>query len=51
MATTAPLLTPELRDLRRLVKGADSIELKIALPENSYRSAAAASAELRAAQP
>jgi hypothetical protein len=42
MATTAPLLTQELRDLRRLVKGADSIELKLTLPESSYRSAATA---------
>jgi hypothetical protein len=36
------LITDELMDLRRLVKGADSIELKLTLPEGSYRSAAAA---------
>jgi hypothetical protein len=42
MATTTPLLSPELMELRKLVKGADSIELKLTLPESSYRSAARA---------
>jgi hypothetical protein len=32
----------DLLELRRLVKGADSIELKLTLPEHSYRSAATA---------
>ena len=32
----------DLLEIRRLVKGADSIELKLTLPEYSYRSAAAA---------
>jgi hypothetical protein len=42
MAPTRTLITDELVELRRLVKGADSIELKLTLPESSYRSAAAA---------
>jgi hypothetical protein len=42
VATKAPLLSPELLELRELVKGADSIELKLTLPETSYRSAARA---------
>ncbi len=42
MATTTPLLSPELIELRRLVQGADSIELKLTLPERAYRSAARA---------
>ena len=42
MASTTALITDEGRELRQLVKGADSIELKLTLPENSYRSAAAA---------
>ena len=42
MAPTGTLITDELLELRRLVKGADSIELKLTLPESSYRSAAAA---------
>jgi hypothetical protein len=40
MAKTAPLLSPELLEVSRLVKSADSIELKLTLPEHSYRSAA-----------
>ena len=36
------LISDELLKLRELVKGADSIELKLTIPENSYRSAAAA---------
>jgi hypothetical protein len=42
MATKTPLLSPELIELRQLVKDADSIELKLTLPERSYRSAARA---------
>jgi hypothetical protein len=42
MAPNAGLVSDELLELRRLVKGADSIELKLTLPEHSYRSAAAA---------
>ena len=42
MAPTGTLITDELLELRRLVKGADSIELKLTLPESAYRSAAAA---------
>ena len=42
MAPNAGLMTDEWRELRQLVKGADSIELKLTLPEHSYRSAAAA---------
>ena len=42
MASNTGLITKEARELRRLVKGADSIELKLTLPEHSYRSAAAA---------
>jgi hypothetical protein len=36
--TTAPLVSDELRNLLRLVRQADSIELKLTLPERSYRS-------------
>ena len=36
------LISDELLKLRELVKGADSIELKLTLPESSYRSAASA---------
>jgi hypothetical protein len=36
------LINSDLLELRKLVKGADSIELKLTLPENTYRSAAAA---------
>ena len=36
------LISDELLELRQLVKGSDSIELKLTLPENTYRSAAAA---------
>jgi len=39
MAITAPLMTKAI-ELRELVKGSDSIELKLTLPERSYRSAA-----------
>jgi hypothetical protein len=39
MATTTPLLSQEAIDLRQLVKGSDSIELKLTLPERSYRPA------------
>ncbi len=42
MATKTPLLSPELVELRKLVRDADSIELKLTLPEASYRSAARA---------
>lgn len=42
MAPRARLLNDELIELQRLVQGADSIELKLTLPEHSYRSAAAA---------
>jgi hypothetical protein len=42
MASSAGLISDEARQLRQLVKGADSIELKLTLPEHSYRSAAAA---------
>jgi hypothetical protein len=42
MASTSGLISEELLELRRLVKGADSIELKLTLPDYSYRSAAAA---------
>ena len=42
MAAGAGMINEELLELRRLVKGADSIELKLTLPEHSYRSAAAA---------
>jgi hypothetical protein len=40
--SNAGLISDELRELRKLVKGADSIELKLTVPENHYRSAAAA---------
>jgi hypothetical protein len=36
------MISEDLLELRRLVRGADSIELKLTLPERSYRSAAAA---------
>src|SRR5262249_54046923 len=39
MASTAPLMSKAI-ELRELVKGSDSIELKLTLPERSYRSAA-----------
>jgi hypothetical protein len=42
MASNTGLHSEEARELRRLLKGADSIELKLTLPEHSYRSAAAA---------
>ncbi len=42
MASTAGLISDQFLELRRLVKGADSIEIKLTLPEHSYRSAAAA---------
>jgi hypothetical protein len=38
----AGLLSKEARELRRLVKSADSIELKLTLPEHTHRSASAA---------
>ena len=41
-ATKESLISQELLDLRGLVRGADSIELKLTLPDTSYRSAAAA---------
>jgi len=41
MADTA-ILSDRLIELRQLVKGADSIELKLTLPEHAYRSAAVA---------
>jgi hypothetical protein len=40
--TTSRLTADELVELGQLVRGADSIELKLTLPERSYRSAAAA---------
>ena len=40
--TTTPLLTDEQRELYRLVKSADSVELKLTVPESGYRSATAA---------
>jgi hypothetical protein len=40
MATKAPLLNQQTIELRELVKSSDSIELKLTLPESSYRSAA-----------
>ena len=42
MAPRSGLISDELLELRQLVKGSDSIELKLTLPEHSYRSAAAA---------
>jgi hypothetical protein len=42
MATNTGPITDEARELRELVEGADSIELKLTLPEHSYRSATAA---------
>src|SRR6478736_4457544 len=42
MATKAPLLNQQTIELRELVKSSDSIELKLTLPESSYRSAARA---------
>jgi hypothetical protein len=42
MAARRTLLSDELIQLRDLVRGADSIELKLTLPEGTYRSAAAA---------
>jgi len=42
MAANSGLISDELLDLRRLVKGADSIELKLTVPEHAYRSGAAA---------
>src|SRR6478672_759236 len=39
MAIETPLMTKAI-ELRELVKGSDSIELKLTLPERSYRSAA-----------
>ncbi len=39
---TETRLMNEALEMRRLVKGADSIELKLTIPENSYRSAATA---------
>jgi hypothetical protein len=42
MASTTRLINEELVELRRLVKGADSIELKLTLPEHGYRPAAVA---------
>ena len=42
MALTTGLSGDQFVELRRLVKGADSIEIKLTLPEHSYRSAAAA---------
>ena len=40
--TSPSLTTDQLLELGHLVRGADSIELKLTLPESSYRSAAAA---------
>jgi hypothetical protein len=42
MTSTAALGNEDLIELRRLVKGSDSIELKLTIPEHSYRSAATA---------
>ena len=42
MAANAGQISGEARELRELVRGADSIELKPTLPTHSYRSAAAA---------
>src|SRR6188472_2221193 len=41
-ATKESLISQELLDVRELVRGADSIELKLTLPDTSYRSAAVA---------
>jgi len=40
-SSKGPLLSEQLVELRDLVRGADSIELKLTLPEGTYRSAAA----------
>jgi hypothetical protein len=40
--TPTALINEDLLELRELVRGADSIELKLTLPEHSYRSAAVA---------
>jgi hypothetical protein len=40
MTDTPQLLTDEVRDLLRLVRAADSIELKLTVPELAYRSTA-----------
>ena len=42
MTPTVESMTEKAFELRRLVKGADSIELKLTIPERSYRSAAEA---------
>ena len=42
MASTPPLIAEDLLRLRELVKSADSIELKVTVPERSHRSAARA---------
>ncbi len=42
MTSDSGVISDQARELRELVKGADSIELKLTLPEHSYRSAAAA---------
>ena len=42
MTSNIEMLSERAVELRRLVKGADSIELKLTVPESSYRSAAAA---------
>src|SRR5438093_12993064 len=39
MARARPLLDHQLADLLRLVKGADSVELKATVPESDQRSA------------
>ncbi len=41
MAQKDALVSDDFLELRRLVQGADSIELKLTLPEGTYRSAAA----------
>jgi hypothetical protein len=40
--TNTPLITDDVRNLIRLVRASDSIELKLTVPEGSYRSASAA---------
>jgi hypothetical protein len=42
VAAPGKLISDELLELRRLVKGSDSIELKLTIPSDSYRSAAKA---------
>jgi hypothetical protein len=42
MAESTHLINDQLLELRELVKGADSIELKLTVPERNYRSASAA---------